>query len=125
MKISEVAAYMRENLALARNLQRPAAYIERELPRGLSIIHGYTEAGNHYLVMRREGVYPSPVEVQTVCEAFGLQYESLLPDHYRRPDRQRITGRPLVWHCVRVQWRETDRQPHFGPGTLFTAPCEA
>ena len=124
MKLTQVAATMRQNLDLARQVHKPDAYITRELPHGLVIIRGYTASGREYLVIRRENVYPSPTELQLVATAFGLDLDTFIPDQYRRSERHAVSGRQITWCCLRLQWCETPARSGAGLATQFV-PCEA
>jgi hypothetical protein len=122
-RLQLIALAMRDTLDLALRAGRPEPYVIRQLPGGLDLILQY-RLGRYTLVLRRDNVSASPEELSVVADAFGLDLDSQLPDHYRLSHPHPDTGRPLTYHCIRLSWRETSAGTH-PAGYQCAAPPEA
>ena len=124
-ELQKLAKRMRDIIDLARHNCANDPYVTRDLRPDVEITLRYDVAADRYvLFVRSQAAYPTPDDIAAVARAFGLDPDTILPDHYRTEERHAVTGRRFHWHTARIQWRDRPAR-RFSAATPFTAPCEA
>jgi hypothetical protein len=101
MNLTIVARSMRNMIDL-----KPAAWVKRELPRGLQLILSHNNA-SYRLALAREGVYPSDEEI-AICMAHFAVPEGTDPKRFETQTYQAKTGRNVRLYVVELIWRDLD-----------------
>ena len=86
------------------HVERPG-WAQQTLPRGLQVIFQRTNDNRLRLAMARETVYPSDVEVELVCAAFGVP-EGAEVQRSQKGWTNPKTGRAILFSRIEVYWRE-------------------